>query len=138
MQGIPTAQHFDHGIHDRDAEHGEQQIKNGFAAQVEGVVTKEDADALRGIDLFATREQLPQADDDEFYYADLIGLAVFDTGGTELGTVKHVMDHGAGDLLEVQGPKLKDTVLVPFTKAAVPTVDVTGGRVVIDPPEGLF
>jgi 16S rRNA processing protein RimM len=89
-----------------------------FAAQVEGVVTKEDADALRGIDLFATREQLPQAEDDEFYYADLIGLAVFDTGGTELGTVKHVMDHGAGDLLEVQGPKLKDTVLVPFTKAA--------------------
>ena len=115
-----------------------QQIKNGFAAQVEGVVTKEDADALRGIDLFATREQLPQAGDDEFYYADLIGLAVFDTGGTELGTVKHVMDHGAGDLLEIQGPKLKDTVLVPFTKAAVPTVDVTGGRVVIDPPEGLF
>ncbi|MCF6444207.1 ribosome maturation factor RimM [Nereida sp. MMG025] len=113
-------------------------IKNGFAAQIGGVATKEEADALRGTELYASRDQLPDAEEDEYYYADLIGLSVLDTGGTVLGTVKQVMDHGAGDLLEVQGPALRDTVLVPFTKAVVPTVDLAGGRLVVDPPEGLF
>lgn len=113
-------------------------VKNGFAAQISGISTKEEADALRGTQLFATRDQLPEADEDEYYYADLIGLKVLDTGGTELGVVKQVMDHGAGDLLEVLGPKLRDTVLVPFTKEVVPTVDLNGGRVIVDPPEGLF
>ena len=77
-------------------------------------------------------------DDDEFYHADLIGLTVYDTGGTELGIVRSVMDHGAGDLLEIHGPALKTTVLLPFTKACVPTVDLASGRIVADPPEGLF
>jgi len=113
-------------------------VKNGFAAQVDGVATKEDADALRGTQLFASRDQLPDAEEDEYYYADLIGLKVLDTGGTEMGVIKQVMDHGAGDLLEVLGPKLRDTVLVPFTKEVVPTVDLSGGRVIVDPPEGLF
>jgi len=62
-------------------------IKNGFAARIAEVATKEEADALRGTVLFARRDQLPSLPDDEFYHADLIGLQVFDTGGTLLGTV---------------------------------------------------
>ena len=113
-------------------------VKAGFAARLSGVDTKEEADALRGTRLYAGREALPALGEDEFYHADLIGLEVRDTGGALLGHVRAVHDHGAGDLLEVHGPGLKQTVLLPFTRAAVPTVDLSGGRIVADPPEGLF
>ena len=113
-------------------------IKNGFAARLGGVETKEQADALKGLRLFARRDQLPSLPDDEFYHADLIGLEVYDTGGTLLGRVKSVQNHGADDLLELHGPGLKTTALLPFTKAAVPTVDLEAGRIVADPPEGLL
>ncbi len=113
-------------------------VKNGFAARLGGVETKEQADALKGLRLFARRDQLPSLPDDEFYHTDLIGLAVYDTGGTLLGKVKSVQNHGADDLLELHGPGLKSTVLLPFTKAAVPTVDLESGRIVADPPEGLL
>ena len=113
-------------------------VKNGFAARIAGVMTKEQADALRGTQLFTARTALPGLPDDEFYHADLIGLAVHDTGGTLLGHVKSVQNHGATDLLEVQGPGLKSSVLLPFTKAVVPTVDLASGRIVADPPEGLW
>ncbi|PTQ75961.1 ribosome maturation factor RimM [Celeribacter persicus] len=113
-------------------------IKNGFAAEIEGVETKEEADALRGVTLYADRDQLPSLPDDEFYHADLIGLTVLDTGGTILGTVRNVLNHGAGDLLEVQGADLKTPVLLPFTMKNVPTVDLASGRIIADPPEGLF
>ena len=113
-------------------------MKNGFVARIADVATKEEADALRGTQLFARRDQLPTLPDDEYYYSDLTGLDVFDTGGTVLGTVKSVQNHGAGDLLEVQLPGQSDTVLVPFTQAVVPTVDLATGRIVADPPEGLF
>lgn len=113
-------------------------IKNGFAAEIEGVDTKEEADALKGVTLFADRDALPSLPDDEYYHADLIGLTVLDTGGTELGQVRNVLNHGAGDLLEVHGPGLKAPVLLPFTMANVPTVDLAAGRIIADPPEGLF
>lgn len=114
------------------------QLKGGFSARVDGVVTKEDADALRNVTLYADRATMPSLPDDEYYYADLTGLAVFDTGGQALGTVKHVMDHGAGELLEITVPGQSETVLLPFTKAAVPTVDLAAGRIIADPPDGLF
>lgn len=111
---------------------------NALIARVDGIVTKEDADALKGTDLYADRTKLPSLPDDEFYHADLIGLAVFDTGGNDLGHVKSVMNHGATDLLEIHKPGYKTTVLLPFTQAAVPTVDLTAGRIIADPPAGLF
>ena len=115
-----------------------REIKNGFAARLTGIETKEEADALKGTRLFAPRDRLPNLPDDEFYHADLIGLDVFDTGGAPLGKVRAVHNHGASDLLELQVPGLSRTVLLPFTQAAVPTVDLTAGRIVADPPEGLF
>ncbi|WP_439154081.1 ribosome maturation factor RimM [Yoonia sp.] len=114
------------------------QMKNGFTARLDGVVTKEDADALRNVSLYADRAVMPSLPDDEYYYADLIGLTVLDTGGTPLGTVRNVMDHGAGALLEISAPGQSETVLLPFTKVAVPTVDLARGRIIADPPAGLF
>lgn len=110
-------------------------IPNGFAARLSGVTTKEEADALRGAALFADRAKLPSLPDDEFYHADLIGLQVFDTGGAALGTVRAVHNHGAGDILEIFAPGRRATLLLPFTRAVVPTVDLTAGRIIADPPE---
>ena len=114
------------------------QTKGALIARIDGVTTKEDADSLRGMDLLARRDQLPSLPDDEFYHTDLMGLTAFDTGGAELGRVKAVQSNGADDLLEIVAPGLKDSVLVPFTKAIVPTVDLAAGRIILDPPRGIF
>lgn len=113
-------------------------IANGFSARLGGVLTKEDADALRGRTLLADRARLPDLPDDEYYHADLVGLEVRDTGGTILGTVAAVHNHGAGDLIEIRPPGQSDTVLLPFTQELVPAVDLRTGRIVADPPDGLF
>ncbi|MEM8555802.1 MAG: ribosome maturation factor RimM [Pseudomonadota bacterium] len=114
------------------------QIKNGFSARLGGVQTKEQADALKGTRLYAPRDRLPNLPEDEFYHADLIGLQVVDTGGAPIGRVRAVFDHGAGDLLEIHGPGLKNGLLLPFTKDAVPTVNLAEGRIIADPPPGLM
>ena len=113
-------------------------VAQGFAARIGGVITREQADALRGVRLFAERGNLPALPDDEYYHADLIGLDVFDTGGVCLGRVKAVLNHGASDLLELVMPGRKGAVLLPFTQAIVPTVDLAARRIVADPPEGLI
>lgn len=112
-------------------------IKNGFAARVEGVRFRDQAEALKGIALFADREKFPNLPDDEFYHSDLIGLQALDTGGAVLGRVKAVDNYGAGDFLDITLTNGK-AALVPFTKAAVPTVDLHAGKIIIDPPAGLF
>ncbi|WP_458791700.1 ribosome maturation factor RimM [Yoonia sp. MH D7] len=114
------------------------QVKGGFTARVDGVTTKEQADALRNVELYAERSKLPNLPDDEYYYADLTGLTVLDTGNKTLGTVKSVVNHGAGDLLEILPTGMSETVLLPFTVINVPTVDLGAGRVIADPPEGIF
>ncbi|ABD53665.1 ribosome maturation factor RimM [Jannaschia sp. CCS1] len=113
-------------------------VKAGYAAMLSGVATKEDADALRGTRLYAPRSALPSLPDDEFYHADLVGLTVLDTGGEVIGTVASVANHGAGDILELSGPGLPSGLLIPFTLAVVPTVDIAAGRVIVDMPDGLI
>ena len=93
---------------------------------------------MRGTRLVVPCERLTALPEDEFYHADLVGLRVLDTGGTDLGTVRGVQNHGATDLLEIAVPGQRETVLLPFTRAAVPTVDLASGRIVADPPDGLF
>jgi 16S rRNA processing protein RimM len=112
-------------------------VAGGLGARLSGVATKEQADALKGLSLFADRNRLPSLPDDEFYHADLIGLEVRDTGGVLIGQIRAVHDHGAGDLLEIYGPGMKETLLLPFTRAVVPMVDLRARRVVVDLPEGL-
>jgi len=116
-------------------------VKEGFAARLSGVSTREEAETLKGTRLYVDRARLSSLPDDEFYHADLIGLTVLDTGGRDIGRVRAIHDHGAGDMLEVTGPGDGlggGMVMVPFTRAAVPTVDLIAGRIVVDPPEGTF
>ena len=108
-------------------------VKGGFAARLSGVATREAAEALRGTRLYAPRAALPEPDEDEFYHADLVGLAVVDTAGAALGIVRAVLDHGAGAVLEVRMPGGGER-LIPFTAAAVPRVELAAGRLVADPP----
>ncbi len=102
-----------------------------------GIDDRNAAEALNGVELSVPRERLPEAEEDEFYHADLIGLAAETVSGETLGTVIAVQNYGAGDLLEIAAPGAMP-VLIPFTRAVVPTVDVAGGRVVVDPPPGLL
>ena len=112
-------------------------LSGGLGARLSGVATKEEADALKGTNLYADKSRLPKLPDDEYYYADLIGLEVRDPGGAVIGKVAAVHNHGAGDLLEIRGPALKEALLLPFTLANVPTVDIAAGVLVADLPEGL-
>ncbi len=94
--------------------------------------SREEMQALKGTLLHAPRTALPETEEDEFYYADLIGLAVETLQGEALGSVKAVQDFGAGDLLEVTTED--GIIFIPFTKAAVPHVDIKAGKLVADPP----
>lgn len=112
-------------------------VKGGFAARLSGIRFKDEADALKGKKLSADRALLPNLPDDEFYYADLVGLDVLDTGGETIGKIAAVDNHGAGDILEIRGPSLKSALLLPFTKEVVPTVDLAAGRVIVDQPDDV-
>ncbi len=112
-------------------------LNGAFAAKLAGIRTREEAEALKGVRLHAPRARLPALPDDEFYHADLIGMEVFDPGGASFGRVHAVHDHGAGDLIEIVRPGLPVAIL-PFTRAAVPTVDLVARRMIVDPPPGLL
>jgi len=109
--------------------------KNQVVARIDGIDDRTAVDALKGVKLYLTRDVLPQIGDDEFYHADLVGLMAERTGGEAMGAVRAVHDFGAGVMLEIDGD---EDLMVPFTKAAVPVVDIAGGKVVIDPPAGLL
>lgn len=110
-------------------------VAGGLGARLAGISTKEEADALRGTSLFVPRDRLPKLPDDEFYHADLIGLQAFDTGGDLLGTVSAVYNHGAGDILEISPTRHKSALLLPFTMAIVPNVDLKASKIVVNLPE---
>lgn len=112
-------------------------VTGGLGARISGVITKEDGDALKGATLWADRDRLPSLPDDEFYHTDLIGLQVFDTGGALIGKVRAIQNYGAGDILEIYAPGRKTTLMLPFTLAVVPTVDVKAGKIIADPPEDV-
>ena len=94
------------------------------------------AERLTNTKLFIARDRLPPADDDEFYLADLIGLTAVDTDGAVVGRVATVHDFGAGASLEIERDG-RESLLIPFTAASVPAVDIAGGRVTISPPEEI-
>src|SRR5581483_908284 len=106
-------------------------------AKLSGVADRDAAEALRGARLYLPREALPAPAEEEYYHADLIGLAAVLGDGTRLGEVRAVHDFGAGDTLEIARPE-GQPVMVPFTRAVVPVIDVAAGRLVVDPPAGLI
>jgi 16S rRNA processing protein RimM len=111
--------------------------KGVLRATVAGIEDRDAAERLKGTRLYLPRDKLPPPGEDEYYHADLIGLAVALSDGSPLGRVKAVYDYGAGDSLEVETATGR-VIVVPFTRAAVPVVDVAGGRIVVEPPAGLL
>jgi 16S rRNA processing protein RimM len=113
--------------------------KGGLVVAVEGTNDRDGAEKLRGLKLHVPRSALPDEDDeDEFYQADLIGLDVFDKAGQNYGNIRVVQNFGAGDLLEVVLKDSGKTVLLPFTRANVPEIDVAGGKILIADVDALF
>ncbi|MEM8794202.1 MAG: ribosome maturation factor RimM [Pseudomonadota bacterium] len=115
-------------------------IKGGMLViKFKGVNDRDAAEALNGTKLFVERARLPGLDDeDDYYVEDLLGLEAVDLSGTPLGTVRAVHDFGAGDILDIK-PEFGPSLLVPFTKKAVPIVDFDGHRLEVDRVEaGLF
>jgi 16S rRNA processing protein RimM len=107
--------------------------KGFLIARIAGVADRNGAERLRNLDLFIPRDRLPPPAADEYYHADLIGLAAHDRDGNALGTVIAVHNFGAGDLLEV-APQRGETLLLPFTAEVAPEIDIAAGRIVLVPP----
>jgi 16S rRNA processing protein RimM len=113
-----------------------REAKGHLVATLKGVATREDAERLNGIELYVARDRLPATDENEYYHADLIGLAAVNAAHEPLGRVIAIHNFGAGDIIEI-APSQGATMLLPFTNAVVPSVDLKGGRVVIELPEEI-
>jgi 16S rRNA processing protein RimM len=108
-----------------------------LVVRLKGVADRDAAEKLTNLRLYVARERLPEPEDDEFYYADLVGLAAVTADGAPFGTVKAMHNFGAGDLLEIEPVSGGNTLLMPFTTAVVPVIDIKGGKVVIAPPDDV-
>jgi 16S rRNA processing protein RimM len=113
-----------------------REAKGHLVATLKGIDTREEAERLNGLELYIAREKLPATDEDEYYHADLIGLAAVTTANEPLGRVVAIHNFGAGDIIEIAPPQ-GSTMLLPFSNAVVPSVDLSGGRVVIELPEEI-
>jgi 16S rRNA processing protein RimM len=113
--------------------------KDFFVARFKGISDRNAAERLRHVELFVDRARLPAtAAPDEFYQADLVGLALVDRAGGALGTVIAVHNFGAGDLIEVRLNARHNTVMLPFNETVVPEIDIAAGRLVVELPDGTF
>jgi len=113
-----------------------REAKGHLVATLKGIATREDAERLNGVELYVAREKLPATDENEYYHADLIGLAAVNAANEPLGRVIAIHNFGAGDIIEIAPPQ-GSTMLLPFTNAVVPSVDLAAGRVVIELPDEI-
>ena len=113
-----------------------REAKGHLVATLKGVTTRNEAERLNGLELYVARDKLPATDDDEYYHADLIGLAAETTGGEPLGRIIAIHNFGAGDIIEI-APASGATLMLPFSNAVVPTVDLAGGKVLIELPQEI-
>src|SRR5689334_12953431 len=110
-----------------------REARDHLVVALKGVATRDEAARLNGLELYVAREKLPATDEGEYYHADLIGLAAVTPANEAIGRVVAIHNFRAGDIIE-NAPAQGATMLLPFTNAVVPTVDLAGGRVVIDLP----
>ena len=108
--------------------------KDHFVARIAGVNDRDAAEQLTHLRLYVPRAALPPAGDGEFYHADLVGLAAVTPDGAPLGTVTAILNFGAGDLVEIKPQGGGEPLMVPFTDAAVPEIDIAARRMVVNPP----
>ena len=112
--------------------------KGVLLAKIEGLTDRTNAEELKGAQLFVHRRMLPAADQNEFYYTDLIGLEVRRRNGDKVGNVLAVHNFGAGDLLDISIEGRKESALVPFNQKTVPTIDLNAQVIIIEPAPGLL
>jgi 16S rRNA processing protein RimM len=106
--------------------------KDHFVVRLSGVADRTAAEKLTNTDLYVPRDRLPAIDeDDTYYHADLIGLAAVSPEGVALGKVTALYNFGAGDLIEITTPQGGEPMLLPFTNAVVPDVDIEGGKITV-------
>jgi 16S rRNA processing protein RimM len=110
--------------------------KDHLVATLKGIASRDDAARVNGVELYVARDALPETDDGEYYHADLIGLRAVDPQGGEIGTVTAIHNFGAGDIIEIAPPR-GPSLLLPFTDAVVPSVDLKAGHVVIELPQEI-
>ena len=113
-----------------------REAKGHLVATLKGIASRDEAERLNGVELYIARDKLPATDADEYYHADLIGLAAVTSADEPLGRVIAIHNFGAGDIIEIAPPD-GTTMLLPFTNAVVPTVDLAGGHVVIELPQEI-
>ncbi len=113
-----------------------REAKGHLVATLKGIATREEAERLNGVELYIARDKLPATDENEYYHADLIGLAAVNAANEPLGRVIAIHNFGAGDIIEIAPPQ-GATLLLPFTNAVVPSVDLEGGRVIIELPDEI-
>ncbi len=101
-------------------------------ARLDGIKDRTAAEALKGTKLYVPKDVLPEAEDGEYYHADLIGLTAETGDGAGIGTIKAVHNFGAGDILEIDAGD--NDMMIPFTTDTVPEVDIENGRIVVNPP----
>lgn len=108
--------------------------RNVVVLRIEGVNNRENAEALKGVNLYVQRSALPDdsLEQDEFFHADMEGLAVRDANGVDYGVVDGVYNFGAGDVLELKKPGSRP-VMIPFSEIAVPHIDWESGILIVDP-----
>ena len=110
---------------------------NMFVAKIAGVDDRASAGTLTNAELFVPRASLPEVGGEEFYLADLIGLAAMNEAGEAFGSVVNVLNFGGGDILEIACPDSRETLLLPFTKEIFPRVDIEAGHLIVVPPAGV-
>ena len=113
-----------------------REAKGHLVATLKGITTRDAAECLNGLELYVARDKLPAPGEGEYYHADLIGLAAVTPADQPLGRVTAIHNFGAGDIIEIAPPH-GPTLLLPFTHAVVPSVDLAGGRVVIELPDEI-
>jgi len=109
--------------------------KDMLVVRLKGISDRDAAEALKNVRLYVAREKLPPPAHDEFYHADLVGLTATRQNGETIGTVKAVHNFGAGDLIEIEPAAGGATMLLPFTEATVPEVDIAARKIIVAPPE---
>ena len=108
--------------------------KDHFVARIVGIEDRNAAENLRNVDLYIPRARLPEIDEaDTFYHADLIGLKAVTRSGDDVGTVSAIHNFGATDVIEIK-PPAGEPLLMPFTDATVPEIDLSARRIVVVPP----
>jgi 16S rRNA processing protein RimM len=113
-----------------------REAKGHLVATLKGVAGRDEAERLNGLELYVARDKLPAPEAGEYYHVDLIGLDAVNAAGASIGRVFAIHNFGAGDIIEIAPPR-GPTMLLPFTDAVVPTVDLAQGQVIVELPDEI-